>query len=181
MFRHWFRRRANRPILERLRGEIVAAARQPALYAAFGAADTFDGRFELLALYSSLVVARLTALPAPGPDLAQELTDALFVGLDDDLREMGVGDLAVPKRVKKLAAALLGRRKAYLDALDRPDDQALREALSRNVLGAAIGPGDPRVAGLARHVRDVVAALSKASVSDFVAGPLVLPAATPDC
>ena len=172
-----FRGSANRGTVDRLHGDIVAAVRQPAFFLDYGVADTFDGRFELLALFSTLVVRRLARLPAPGPAIAQELTDKVFQSLDDDLREMGVGDLAVPKRIKKLAAALLGRRKAYDEALDAGDEARLVEALARNVHANIDAPDDPRATRLARYVRAAEAALSNAALETLIAGPTPFPAA----
>jgi cytochrome b pre-mRNA-processing protein 3 len=171
-----FGKSANQRIVDNLHGEIVAAVRQPALYSELGVADTFDGRFELLALFSSLVVRRLITLKAPGPDLAQELTDRLFTRLDDDLREMGVGDLAVPKRIKKLAAALLGRRKAYDTALFESDDAQLAASISLNVHGERIGVDDPQVKRLARYVRAADAALASSLEEALLRGVAPFPA-----
>jgi len=170
-----FRRSANRRIVDRLHGGIVSAVRRPVLYTGYGVADTFDGRFELLALISTLVVRRLTRLPPPGGELAQDLTDSLFRGLDDDFREMGVGDLAVPKRIKKFAAALLGRRQAYAAALDLSDNAALVDALWRNVHSGNLAPDDPAVARLACYARAVEAALATTPLNSLMEGPLPFP------
>lgn len=173
----FLRRSRNERIIARLHGEIVAAVRQPELYTEYAVADTFDGRFEMLALMSTLAIRRLARLPAPGPDLAQELTDALFQKLDDDLREMGVGDLAVPKRIKKLASNLLGRRNAYDAALNRDDDADLAAALARNVHANVLAPDDPRALRLARYARSIESALSAAEIEAFVDGPVPFPSA----
>src|SRR5437763_11514259 len=93
-----FRRTAKREVIDRIHGDIVAAVRQPVLYREYGVEDTFEGRFEVLALMATLVIRRLSALDAPGPRIAQDVTDAVFAGIDGSMRELGVGDLAVPKR-----------------------------------------------------------------------------------
>ena len=93
-----FRRSANQTVIERLHAAIVAAARQPALFTALGLSDTFEGRFESLTLQAALVLRRLNALPAPGPEIAQDLIDTIFQHFDRMLREMGIGDTTVPKR-----------------------------------------------------------------------------------
>ncbi len=149
-----FRKSASRKIVEALHGDIVTAVRQPDFYGAYGVADTFDGRFEILALLSTLVVRRLLREPAPASGLAQSLTDALFRTLDDDLREMGVGDLTVPKRIKKLAANLLGRRAAYAQALDQPGETPILAALARNVYGEEPGAAGEPARRLTRYVRE---------------------------
>jgi cytochrome b pre-mRNA-processing protein 3 len=162
-----FRRSANRQVIDRLHGEIVAIVRQPELYVGYGVEDTFDGRFEILALVSTLFVRRLSLLPAPGPELAQQLTDAVFSGLDGSLREMGVGDLTVPKRMKKLAAAFLGRRQAYEEGLRSGDTQLLEAAIARNVHGGAFASDSPQVRRLVHYIRALVGALQDTSVESF--------------
>lgn len=113
--------------------QAVAAARVPYLYLTLGAPDTFDGRFDLVSLYVILLIERLRAAPAPGPDVAQALFDAMFSDMDMTLREIGVGDLSVGKKVRKMWEAVHGRAAAYSGALAAGDVAALAAALSRNV------------------------------------------------
>jgi cytochrome b pre-mRNA-processing protein 3 len=108
----WRARRANRTLIDQLHGKIVAAARRPALYAELGVPDTYDGRFEMVALHAGLVMRRLTGLSGMGEELAQELADSVFRHFDVALREIGIGDVAVPKRLKRMAEAFYGRNKA---------------------------------------------------------------------
>lgn len=172
-----FRRSTSRQLIDRLHGEIVAIVRQPELYQGYGVPDTFDGRFEMLALVSTLFVRRLALLPAPGPDIAQDLTDAIFAGLDASLREMGVGDLTVPKRIKKMASAFLGRRQAYEEGLRLGDPGVLAAALSRNVYGGVYSPASHQVQRLLRYVWSLLSTLQSVSVEDFTRGGLNLPKA----
>ena len=168
-----FSRKPHAETAERLYGEIMAAARRPALFLPpFDVPDTVEGRFDALILHVFLVVRRLAAMPAPGPDIAQELSNHLFAALDRALREMGVGDLAVPKRIAKLAADYNGRRTAYEAALGLGEG-ALAEAVARNVYGRAeAGVGAP----LARYMMKVEAALATASLAAFEKGPVPFPA-----
>jgi cytochrome b pre-mRNA-processing protein 3 len=161
--------------VDRLHGGIVAAVRQPALYSELGVADTFDGRFELLALFSTLAIRRLMSAKPSGPELAQDLTDGLFRHLDNDLREIGVGDLTVPKKIKKLASALLGRRNAYDRALAKGDDRELSEAVARNVYASQVSPGDPRIERLARYIKASEATLANAPDSELMNGAAPFP------
>jgi cytochrome b pre-mRNA-processing protein 3 len=125
----------------------VAAARDPYLYTAVGVPDTLDGRFDLVGLHAFLVIRRLQAQPRPGADLAQAVFDAMFNDMDVNLREMGVGDLSVGKKVKVMWEAFHGRAAAYAAALDAGDGAGLRAALARNVWrGAAAGDGPARLA-----------------------------------
>lgn len=129
------RSEARRRTIETLRLRTSEAARAPGLYLALGAPDTIEGRFETLCLHVVLVLRRLRQLPAPADEVGQEFVDAVFAQLDAALRESGVGDLGVPKRMKKLAAAFYGRARGYDAALDAGDEPALAESLARNVLG----------------------------------------------
>jgi cytochrome b pre-mRNA-processing protein 3 len=144
----FFRKDTRRVIIETLYQRIAAASRHPLLYQRFGVPDTIEGRFESVALHLVLVLRRLRQLPSPADEVAQDLVDAFFLHLDSALRELAVGDLAVPKRMKKLAAAFNGRSLAYDAALQHSDNNALAEALGRNVLGTDQSAGD-----LARYVR----------------------------
>ncbi len=158
----------------------VAAARVPEFYTFHGVPDTPDGRFDMIALHVFLALRRLKREQGPARGdaaaLAQALIDLMFADMDRNLREMGVGDLAVGKQVKALAAAFRGRVAAYDAALERIDgDSGLAEALGRNLFrGAALsaGAGTNR---LARHVRAADAALAALPWSALAAGNAVFP------
>ncbi|HLW90004.1 MAG TPA: ubiquinol-cytochrome C chaperone family protein [Roseiarcus sp.] len=171
----WRARRANRILIEQLHGEIVASARRPALFLDFGAPDTIDGRFEMVTLHAGLAMRRLSAFSGVGMEIAQELADCVFRHFDDGLREMGVGDTAVPKRMKRLAEAFYGRNKAYGEALDEPANDRLESALARNVYGAANVAAAPLAPALARFVRACAEALDGQSLDDFAAGRVRFP------
>ncbi len=161
-------RRKNAVIVDRLHEAVVVAARRPVFYAELGVPDTLEGRFDCVALHATLVVRRLRALPDPASDLAQDFVDALFTNFDRALRELGVGDLAVPKRMKTLAAAFLGRAKAYEAAL-AADDAVLAETLARNVLARTdVVPEEAR--RLARWVRMTVDSMDAVGLDAFEAG-----------
>ena len=117
---------------ERLLLAVTEASRRPALFAAGRIPDTLEGRFEATAVYGSLALIRLRADEGAAP-LAQSFADKLFRTFDAGLREEGVGDLAVPKRMQKLAASFYGRLEAYGAAIEAGDSAALAGALGRNV------------------------------------------------
>ena len=167
-----FARKSASDTVERLYGQIMAAARRPELFLGrYAVADTVDGRFDLVALHAFLALRRLSALEAPGPQMAQELTDRIFLGFDRALREMGVGDLSVPKRMKKLAGDYTGRIGAYEAGLADGED-ALAAALARNVYGSA----SPQVAAaLAAYTRAAAAAFAQTPLSAFEQGVLPFP------
>jgi cytochrome b pre-mRNA-processing protein 3 len=171
----WRARRANRNLIEHLHGEIVAAARRPALYLDFQAPDTLDGRFEMIALHAGLVLRRLSAISGLGDEIAQDLADCVFRHFDDALREIGVGDTSVPKRIKKMAEAFYGRSKAYAEGLADPAGEALERALARNVYGVESLAEAPAAPALARYARACAVALEGQDLADFAAGRIVFP------
>ncbi|GJD99043.1 ubiquinol-cytochrome C chaperone family protein [Methylobacterium isbiliense] len=173
MIRNLFRRDdGRRRVIEALHVRINAAARQPGLYLALGVPDTVEGRFETLCLHVILVLRRLRQLPAPAEDVAQDLVDSVFAQLDSSLRELGVGDLGVAKRMKKLAQAFYGRAGAYDAALDAGDRPALAVALARNVLAR-----DEAEAGtpLAAYVAAAAEALGRQDLDALLGHGPVLP------
>jgi cytochrome b pre-mRNA-processing protein 3 len=142
------RRQRRLAPVEALFGRLAEASRRPALYLAGGIPDEFEGRFESLTLHVFLVLRRLHALPAPAADLAQDLVDACFAYLELGLRNGGVSDIAVPKRMKKIAQMFYGRVQAYETALAAGDAAGLVAALQRN---AGAGEGADRLAGYAKR------------------------------
>jgi cytochrome b pre-mRNA-processing protein 3 len=130
----------------------VTAARDPWLYTALGVPDTLDGRFDLIGVHVFVVIHHLRFLPDPGPALAQAVFDAMFSDMDQSLREMGVGDLSVGRRVRAMWEAFHGRSRAYEAALASPDYAALPAALTRNVWRGRLPP-EGAANALARVVR----------------------------
>ncbi|WP_158923418.1 ubiquinol-cytochrome C chaperone family protein [Acidisphaera sp. S103] len=125
-----------------LYGSAVAAARDPYLFATLGVPDTLDGRFDAIVLYVYLIVRRLDGEPEPGATLAQAVFDAMFLDMDINLREMGVGDLSVGKRNRAMWEAFHGRSAAYAAVWE--DAPALEAAIARNFWRGAEPPaGSP--------------------------------------
>ncbi len=161
-----------------LYGAAVAAARDPFYYQELAVPDTLDGRFDLVGLHVFLLIRRLGAPDAgkAGAKLAQAVFDAMFADMDINLREMGVGDLSVGRRVRAMWEALHGRSAVYQAALGAPepdlgapDLDALTAALARNVWRTA----PPDAAAPARLARIVVAqdqALAGRPVAGLFAG-----------
>jgi cytochrome b pre-mRNA-processing protein 3 len=131
-----------------LYGAAVGAAREPYLYEALGVPDTLDGRFDLIVLHAFLLVRHLRELPEPGPALAQAVFDAMFSDMDMNLREIGVSDLRIGKRVRAMWEAFHGRSNVYAAAIEAADRASLEAALARNVWRGAAPDGSP--AALAR-------------------------------
>lgn len=166
---------------------IVTEARRPVFYAVHGVPDTVAARFDMIVLIMSVVLRRLEVEPKPAPgarllrgaravdphEIGRQVIDVFFNEMDRALREMGVGDPAVPKRIKKLAAAWNGRFLAYAGALVAADRDALVAAIARNVYA---GLDDRTGAGvLADHLLASEAALAAVPIADVLAGRIPWP------
>jgi cytochrome b pre-mRNA-processing protein 3 len=145
-----------------LYGAAVAAARDPYLYATLGVPDTLDGRFDAVVLHVYLVVRRLNQEAEPGPTLAQGVFDAMFLDMDTNLREMGVGDMGVARRNRAMWEAFHGRSAAYSAVWD--DSAGLEAAFARNFWRGAKPPANAASA-LVRIAHAQVACLAG---QDFV-------------
>jgi cytochrome b pre-mRNA-processing protein 3 len=132
----------------------VAAARAPAYYTDLGVPDSLDGRFDLVGLHVFLLIRRLLVLPPPGADLAQAVFDAMFHDMDMNLREIGVGDMSVGKKVKQMWEAFHGRSAAYQTAFGSPDPAELQIALARNVWRGQALPGQAASLALVARAQD---------------------------
>jgi cytochrome b pre-mRNA-processing protein 3 len=166
-----FRRNPHEETVARLHEAAVAQSRLPAFFLPpYGVADTFEGRFEILTVNAGLLLRRLSQLPDPAPELAQQLSDAIFSRFDDALREIGVSDVGVPKKMKKIAGAFMGRGIAYEEA-SAQGEAALAEALARNVLsGDAHSGNSAGGAALAAYWLRARAALDAAPFETFLRG-----------
>jgi len=174
IFTQWRARRASKAVIEQILGEIVAAARRPALYETLGVPDRINGRFELLILHAGLVLRRLAALGGLADAIAQDLVNSVFAHFDDTLREMGLSDIVVAKRLKLMGGAFYGRNGAYAAALDDDSAAGLAAALARNVYGAP-REAAPKAEALANHVASLDAALATIPIETFAAGRFRFP------
>jgi cytochrome b pre-mRNA-processing protein 3 len=155
-FNHFRKPRlAPRGTIETIYGMIVTQAREPLFYRDLGVPDTVNGRFDLVLLHLWMVLRRLKGTD-DGTELAQALFDRFCEDMDANLREMGVGDLAVPKRMQAFGEAFYGRAAAYDLALTDSAD-ALAQALSRNILSGGATEDAER---LAAYAENAIAALS---------------------
>lgn len=171
-------RKRRREAARRLYALAVRQARAPRLYAAGGVPDTLDGRFDLIVLHVVLLMRRLRRCGEAGRGLSQSLFDAMFDDMDRSLREMGVGDLRVGRRIKQMARAFYGRAAAYDRALDLPPGEGRREAmavaLERNVFNDDPPPGG-RAGAMARYVEIVAHALDGQDPAAILRGQASLP------
>lgn len=123
----------NRKIVDTVYASVVAAGRQPVFYSDWGVPDTPLGRYESVGLHMILFLHRTRTAAKPIDELAQDVLDEFFKDVDHSIRELGVGDPSVPKRMKKLARMFYGRMGHYWSALDDSDTGGLGEAVARNI------------------------------------------------
>lgn len=174
MFSRLFaRRRRNEAIAYSLYGTIVAQARQAALYAELNVPDTLDGRFDMIVLHGFMLFHRLKGEGEDDRRLGQDVFDIFLKDMDRSLREIGVSDIGVPKKLKKMAEAFYGRVAAYDSAISAGDRAALVDALSRNVFPD--GGGEATVIRLANYVERAVAALARQPLAAILAGSIHFP------
>jgi len=148
-------------------------ARRPVFYRDYAVADTINGRFDLLLLHVAAVVARLMQEQETRP-AGQLLFDRFCTDMDDNLREIGISDIAVPKHMKRVGEAFYGRARAYEAALAAPDDALLVEAIARNIYGGQ-PPESALVGRLAAYMRDMAAALAAQPAAALAGGTVELP------
>jgi cytochrome b pre-mRNA-processing protein 3 len=153
--------------------QLSAHSRLPVFYTRYGVPDTLDGRFEMLCLHAYALFHSLKGKGADAEALSQAVYDAMFADLDGSLREMGVADLGVGRRIKTMTEALNGRIQAFDRAL-AADGPGLDEAIRRNVYGT-VTPEGSQVQGMAGYLRQVRAALTAVALDDLCAARLSLP------
>ena len=182
IWRHLKGRKRRREAARRLYMAAVRQARDPTLYTAGGVADTLDGRFELIVLHVVPLMRRLRQCDEAGRQLSQALFDVMFDDMDQSLREMGVGDLRVGKRVKQMARAFYGRATTYDQAFDRAPGaerrRSIAEVLERNVFNNE-PPTGTRLQAMAHYVEMVLEALDGQSPEALLGGAVTLPSVPP--
>lgn len=143
----------------------MAQARQEELYSELAVPDTLDGRFDMIILHNDAVMCHMQAGEEPDQLFARELIEELFRDMDRSLREMGVGDMGVGKRVKKMATVYYGRANAY-ETGRAEGEPSLAAALLRNVFegDASRAGAAERLAGYARLLHDTVGSMDRAQI-----------------
>jgi cytochrome b pre-mRNA-processing protein 3 len=167
-----FGRSRRRHTISALYGTIVAQARMPRFYRDYSVPDTVNGRFDLILLHLSLLMNRIAEESALR-ELGQGVFDRFCEDMDHNLREMGVGDLAVPKEMQRMGEAFYGRAEAYRTALAASDDHALTEAVRRNIYGGAALSGTAEA--LAAYMRDAERDLKGQKPDSLALGHLHFP------
>ena len=156
---------------------LVAQSRNPVFYHSFAVPDTVDGRFEMVALHTGLLVDRLCYKNASRDNvlLAQSLFDAMFINLDWAVREMGVGGRGVPRQMKRTMAAFTGRAVAYGEAVRSGRGPAVH-ALMRNVYGGVTSIDGAKVEALAAYIDALTCSYWEQLPEDLMRGEISFPA-----
>lgn len=159
MLKRLFKPRPAQAAGRALYARTVTQSRTPALYAELGAPDTPEGRFELYSLHVYLLLERLKGQGGQASETAQALFDTYLSALDHGLRELGVGDLSVGKKMRKLGEAFYGRVASLEDALSAlPDMSDLQAMLERTVYEGVDNGGAPRLAAYVVQQREALRA-----------------------
>jgi cytochrome b pre-mRNA-processing protein 3 len=133
IFRLFRKNKVSQAIMVRQYGILTTAAREPAFFQTMNVPDTVMGRFEMLSIALILYFRRTSTSGEEVKVIAQDIVEAFFEDLDHSMRELGIGDNGVPKRMKKLAGMFYGRLDSYARALENRDEVALDAALRRNI------------------------------------------------
>lgn len=174
IFGLWRKKNDNQAIIERQYAALTEAGRQPHFYRMGWVPDTVMGRFELISIMLILYFRRTRSSAQSGQEIAQSIIDAFFEDLDHSFRELGVGDLSIPKRMKKFAGMFYGRLQSYAAALDEKNEADLAEALARNLHPQASPV--PEMTGLARYMLQADQTLRDIPEAVIETGSLAMPA-----
>ncbi len=161
-----FRKNTATPAVYAVYNSIVAQSRQPVFYAEWGVPDTVTGRFDMISLHMALLFRRLRNGTDSDKNFSQAVFDLFFKDMDRSLREMGVGDLGVPKKIQKMGNIFFGLLAAMNEALDRKDNDALAAVIARNLFD---GKDSENVRRLTNYIvaRDAALAMqSNRSITD---------------
>jgi cytochrome b pre-mRNA-processing protein 3 len=166
-----FRRSPKDDSIHALYGAIVAQARSPAFYRGYAVPDTVTGRLEMILIHVFLFFRRARG-GTHMRRLGQGVFDRFCDDMDGNLREMGIGDLAVPKHMQRIGEAFYGRAAVYDAALDAGDNAALSRALARNV-GEGLQP--ERAGRLAAYIKAVDVQLAQEDDTKLAQGLISFP------
>lgn len=169
MLARLFWRRRDDAFARRLHAAVVAHSRRPEFFLELGVADTVQGRFEVICLHGVLLLRRLRVEGGGGNELGQQFFDVMFADIDGSLRELGVGDLGVGPRVKRMARHFYGRIEAYGAGLDAGESATLEAALGRNLYAGVPVPPD-RLKRIAGYMRQAEAGLAAQPFARLAAG-----------
>ncbi len=158
MFGRLFSRKPRADLPHEIYGGLVARGRNPVLFQDLGVPDTMNGRFDMMVMHVFLLSFRLKNEDAACRALSQDIFDSFLLDMDRGLREEGVGDLTVPKRIKKMTQIFYGRVRAYEEPVNNQDKEALAAVIDRNIFTDNSDPQNSRkladyMLRLHRHIK----------------------------
>jgi len=151
---------------------MVTQARQPDFYAKIGVPDTIEGRFDLILVHAFVLFRRLKTDDGDR-DLAQHIFDVMFADLDQNMREMGIGDVGILKRIRKMSESYHGRIVAYEEGVQSGAAE-LAAALDRNLF-ADTDVRDEQLMAMVGYVHDALASLEKQAILELQNGAVHFP------
>lgn len=171
MILNLFRKKSAPEAVFAVYAAIVAQSRQARFYADWGVPDTVTGRFDMICLHLALVLRHLRGPDKAVGEFSQQLFDLFFKDMDRSLRELGAGDLSVPKKIQKMGNVFYGLLGKLTEALDAGDRDALETLLRRNVFDDQATPG---IAPLADYLETQARQLAEQSPTSIVSGRIEL-------
>lgn len=160
--------------VEDVYGVLFMQALEPVFFSDYGIEDTFEGRFDCLLLHVFMAM-HVSLSHADGEAFNQTLFDVLFRDMDQALREIGKGDMGLPKQMRRMMKAFNGRMNRYHDAMNADDVQnALKSAIQDNVFGEQANVDDKALDGLSLYMMDNISAMIKVGALSLIAGHIEL-------
>lgn len=181
MFGQLFSRKSKgmpkRDVPYEIYGSLVARARNPVLYRDLGVPDTINGRFDMMVLHVFLLSHRLKDAGEGCRELSQDIFDAFLLDMDRGLREEGVGDTSVPKKLKKMTEVYYGRLRAYEQPIEIGDKEQLMAVINRNIFTDE--HNNSCAQALAEYMTRLHAHIKELAVEDILKGEIALDAVEP--
>ena len=168
----WFKhRRLRQRTADHIYGAVVAQARQPRFFNHLGIPDTLEGRYEMVLVHLFLILDRLRNEGPTAQAISRKLNERFVTDMDDCMRELGVGDITVPKRVKLAAAGLYDRVLEYQSAISEPASNALTNIIQSRVLTPEYSePLSPAASAIADYMHNCRTALADQPLQDIITG-----------
>ncbi len=167
-----FKSRKHTKVAHKLYDSILMQSRLPVFYTDFGVKDTIDGRFDMIIMHAHILFNRLKDGLTEDQEIAQAVFDLMFADMDQNLREMGVGDIGVSKRIKAMAEAFYGRATAYTNSMLEQDNSTLIEALKRNLYRNS-EVSDQQISKVSQYMRDQVEHLKSQELYNLTQGEVL--------
>lgn len=162
---------------KRLYDSIVKQARQKEFYSSYSVPDTVEGRFEMVALHLFLFVQRLKSENQKDHNVGKLVLETFFSEMDATLREMGVGDMGVPKKMRKISDSFFGRAYSYSEALESGDIEQLKKAIERNIYAYYQGEkkidgsySENDLTGISEYILESYKAVCKNPIDELLGG-----------